>query len=287
MRLHILHRTTFEYEGKAHESVNEARLRPKDDATQSCHEFTLRITPEAEPRDYEDFYGNTAHYFEIFGHHSSLIVEATSVVETTPMDERPAVPLVTMEDLHRSADREMLAEFYSGSQYVPLDDAFQAEAESALSAGATDVWSAVCGLGEHIHRGFTYRPNATGVDTLAIDVLRLRYGVCQDFAHVHLGLCRALGIPARYVSGYFLNCTRPAREVEASHAWIEAWLPDFGWVAYDATHARLADDRYVKIATGRDYADIRPVNGTYRGAPPRSLEVEVAVREASPDLVRT
>jgi transglutaminase-like putative cysteine protease len=96
---------------------------------------------------------------------------------------------------------------------------------------------------------------------------------------VHLGLCRTLGIPARYVSGYFLNSARRPGENEASHAWIEAWLPGAGWLPYDTTHARPADDRYVKLAVGRDYADIRPVSGTYRGAPTRALRVAVCIRE--------
>jgi transglutaminase-like putative cysteine protease len=105
-------------------------------------------------------------------------------------------------------------------------------------------------------------------------------GVCQDFAHVHLGLCRSLGIPARYVSGYFLNTTRRTDEIEASHAWIEAWIPDHGWVGFDPTHDRPADERYVRVAVGRDYADIRPLSGSYRGAPTRELIVDVRVRLA-------
>jgi transglutaminase-like putative cysteine protease len=134
-------------------------------------------------------------------------------------------------------------------------------------------------MGRHIYRTFAYKPKTTGVDTRATEALKLRTGVCQDFAHVHLGLCRSLGIPARYVSGYFFNDTRRPREIEASHAWIEAYIPTFGWAAFDPTHDRIADERYVKIAVGRDYADIRPVNGTYRGAPTRSLNVKVTVRK--------
>jgi transglutaminase-like putative cysteine protease len=112
--------------------------------------------------------------------------------------------------------------------------------------------------------------------------MALRAGVCQDFAHVMLGLCRCIGIPARYASGYFLNSDRKPGEMEASHAWIEAFIPGHGWAAYDPTHARRPDERYVKVAVGRDYADIRPVSGTYRGAKTSELRVEVEVRE-TPD----
>ena len=285
MHLSILHRTTFTYAGKAHDSFNEVRLRPIDDAFQKCVNFDLRLEPTATPQDYSDFYGNTIHYFDIAEGHTKLIVEAQSLVETTPNDDRPSVPSVSSSDLEHSAEREMFAEFYTSSHYVPLEVELWREAQDALCDGRADVWNEVCRLGRHIYRTFAYKPKTTGVSTRANDALKLRMGVCQDFAHVHLGLCRSLGIPARYVSGYFFNTTRRPREIEASHAWIEAYVPGFGWAAFDATHDRPADDRYVKVAVGRDYADIRPINGTYRGAPTRSLKVDVKVRETNGRLV--
>jgi len=284
MHLRVLHRTTFVYAGKAHDSFNEVRLRPINDATQQCSDFKLNLTPTATPREYDDFYGNTVHYFELVENHTRLAIEAVSLVDTVPFAERPPVPRVDATALEGSAEREMLAEFYTSSHYVPLEVELWREAQDALAEGRGDVWSDVRRLGGHIYRTFAYKPKTTGVNTRAIDALKLRMGVCQDFAHVHLGLCRSLGIPARYVSGYFFNNTRRPREIEASHAWIEAYIPGHGWTAYDPTHDRPADERYVKVAVGRDYADIRPVNGTYRGAPTRSLKVEVTVREAKAPL---
>lgn len=280
MHLRVLHRTSFVYAGKAHDSFNEVRLRPINDTTQQCRDFQLNLTPSAAPREYDDFYGNTVQYFEVIESHTKLIIEAVSTVDTTPMAERPAIPRVAMEDLERSSEREMLAEFYNSSHYVPLDVELWREAQDALAEGSSDVWNNVRRLGSHVYRRFAYKPKTTGVNTKATDVLKLRMGVCQDFAHVHLGLCRCLGIPARYVSGYFFNNTRRPREIEASHAWIEAYVPGHGWTSWDPTHDRTADERYIKVAVGRDYADIRPVNGTYRGAPTRSLKVDVTVREA-------
>ena len=281
MNLRVLHRTTFTYAGKAHDSFNETRLRPVNDATQRCDDFTISLTPGTTPREYDDFHGNTVHYFEIIENHRQLVIEAASTVATVPTADRPPVPRVPSADLERSTEREMLAEFYNGSHYVPLEVELWREAQDALAEGRSDVWEDVRRLGGHIYRRFAYRPKSTGVSTLATDVLKLRMGVCQDFAHVHLGLCRSMGIPARYVSGYFFNTTRRPREIEASHAWIEAWIPGFGWAAFDPTHDRPADDRYIKLAVGRDYADIRSVNGTYRGAPTRSLKVDVTVREVA------
>ena len=286
MHLRILHRTTFTYDGKAHDSFNETRLRPISDATQRCLEFRLRTTPGTTPREYSDFYGNLVNYFEVIDQHGGLVIESISTVETTPLAQRPPVPRVALDELERSAEREMQAEFCNGSHYVPLEVELWREAQDALAEGRGDVWGDVRRLGAHIYRCFAYRPHTTGANTRATDVLKLRMGVCQDFAHVHLGLCRSLGIPARYVSGYFFNTTRRPRQIEASHAWIEAWVPGYGWAAFDPTHDRVADERYVKVAVGRDYADIRPVSGTYRGAPTRSLKVNVSVRECRPREVQ-
>jgi transglutaminase-like putative cysteine protease len=279
MLLHLIHRTTFVYAGPVQDSFNEVRLYPVSDATQQCRSFDLRLSPSASTRSYADFYGNTVHYFDVAEHHTKLVIEAASVVETTPLADRPAIPVVSVTELERSPEREMVAEFYSTSHYVPLEVELWREAQDALASGRADVWSDVRRLGEHVRRTFTYMPKTTGVNTRATEALKLRTGVCQDFAHVHLGLCRSVGIPARYVSGYFFNDTRRPREIEASHAWVEAYIPGYGWAAYDPTHDRPVDERYVKIAVGRDYGDIRPVNGTYRGAPTRWLKVKVSVRK--------
>jgi transglutaminase-like putative cysteine protease len=190
------------------------------------------------------------------------------------------VPAVSAAELAATPEREMVAEFAAATACVPLAVDIWREAQDALADGRSDVWTDVRRLGGHVHRAFAYRPGATGVHTTALDALRLRAGVCQDFAHVLLGLCRSAGIPARYVSGYFLDSELAPGTEEASHAWIEAFLPGHGWAPYDPTHDRVADERYVKVAVGRDYADIRPICGTYRGAATRELRVTVQVRAA-------
>jgi transglutaminase-like putative cysteine protease len=281
MLISLLHRTTFVYTTKAQDSFNEVRLRPLDDATQTCRSFELRTDPVTQIRDYVDFYGNTVHYFDVVPVHAKLVIEAVSEVETTPNSARPAVPVVPVSVLSGGTERELRAEFLTDSHYVPLDVELWKEAQDALAAGRRDIWSDVQTLCAHVYRTFTYKPRATGVSTRATDALKLKKGVCQDFAHVALGLCRCSGIPARYVSGYFIKAQRQPEEEEASHAWLEAFIPGFGWAAYDPTHDRVADDRYVKVAAGRDYGDIRPVSGTYRGGKTRSLTVDVRVREAA------
>jgi transglutaminase-like putative cysteine protease len=278
MLISLLHRTTFAYAGKAHDSFNEVRLKPLDDASQLCRSFELRTDPATQMRDYLDFYGNTVHYFDIMAGHEKLVIEAVSQVETTPNAARPEVPVVPNGE--GDAERELRAEFVVDSHYVPLDVSVWKEAQDALQDGRVDIWADVRRICQHVYRTFAYKPRSTGVATLATDAIKLRSGVCQDFAHVALGMCRTSGIPARYVSGYFIKVERRAGEEEASHAWIEAFVPGYGWAAYDPTHDRAADERYVKVACGRDYGDIRPVSGTYRGGKTRSLSVEVRLREA-------
>ena len=272
MQLRVVHRTTFTYAGEAKESFNEVRLRPADTDTQRCLDFSLRIDPGTEPRDYADFHGNTVHYFEVHAPHQRLCVTAVSRIETTPLAARPAVPEVTAEELAASPEREMLAEFHTDSPYVPLEVELWREAQDALEGRRGEVWGDVRRLGEHIHRTFTYRPNSTGVSTRAPDALRLRAGVCQDYAHVLVGLCRSLRIPALYVSGYFFT---PG--ADASHAWAEVYVPGHGWRGLDPTHGTQPDDRYIKVAVGRDYADVAPTRGHYKGTQKRSIDVAVEI----------
>ncbi len=279
MLINLLHRTTFVYSGPARDSFNEVRLKPVDDVNQACRSFELKTDPATQHREYVDFYGNTVQYFDVTAEHSRLMIEAVSEVETTPTAARRPVPVVPSADLETNPDRELYLEFLAASHYVPLDVELWRETQDALVGGRSDVWTDVQRICRHIFQTFAYKPKSTGVGTLATAALQLRSGVCQDFAHVALGMCRSARIPARYVSGYFVKIQRRPGEEEASHAWIEGFVPGYGWAGFDPTHDRPADDRYVKIASGRDYSDIRPVSGTYRGGKTRSLEVEVRVRE--------
>lgn len=283
MLLRLLHRTTFTYAGPVRDSFNEVRLHPVDDDRQSCRRFELRVDPRGgHVRDYRDYYGNLVHYFDIPDPHEQLVIEAVSEVETLPDELRPAVPVVSTADNPKAGVSELYAEYLAESHYVPLGVELWRETQDVFAiTPRCDVWTDTRNLGRHLFKTFRYQPNTTGVNTLATDALAQRMGVCQDFAHVMLGFCRQSGLPARYVSGYFFNNQLRPGEVEASHAWVEVLVPGFGWLGYDPTHDRPADERYVKIAAGRDYADIRPVSGTYRGAPTRELRVEVAVREAT------
>jgi len=229
---------------------------------------------------YHDFYLNRVDHFDLHHAHESLEVEASSVVQTHPDPRGEVVGEFPPGLLDDAGLEENYFDFLADSHFVTLDAEVWREAIDVLPGGVTDLWRDALRLAGHLYRSFTYVPSATHAGTRVSEVLRTRRGVCQDYAHVLLGLCRTQGIPARYVSGYFYHDARRDGEPEASHAWVEVFLPGYGWKGIDPTHDRLSDLRYVKLAVGRDYADIRPVNGSYRGRGTRQLAVEVEVRLA-------
>ena len=275
--LSISHLTRYSYEGKVRDSFNEARLQPITDSLQKCQEFQFYIDPATPVRDYPDFYGNCVHYFDVPEPHESLQVEAKSLVQTY-LEDRGPIPLVGQDALDDLLIKDTHFDFLNSSEFVSLQAEVWREALDALPGGLTDVWNDTIKIGEHIHRNYKYTPLSTTVNTRAVEVVRKKQGVCQDFAHLMLGLCRIHKIPARYVSGYFLNQHKLPGEIEASHAWLEVFIPGYGWKGYDPTHRRVPDTRYVRLAAGRDYGDIRPVGGTFRGKGTRKMVVEVSVQ---------
>jgi transglutaminase-like putative cysteine protease len=280
VRLEVVHTTRFRYSGKIAETVMELRVRPLDGLGQHCRDFDLRITPRSAVGSYRDGFGNHVHYFNHLAPHDQIAVVSRSLVETgsfpnlplpgsgsggTPsaygqdgfpedfLDSRP--PVVQVAGVRRLADR-----------FRPADLEDGAAVEAALDA-----------LTEHIHARFEYRPDITTVYTAVDEVLKLRSGVCQDFAHLFLAVARAMGVAARYVSGYI---TRVDGHVGhgASHAWAEAWIPGRGWIGYDPTNPVKAGDHHVRVAVGRDYRDVAPTRGVYLGAATEALEVAVDTR---------
>ena len=205
MLIRIVHTTKFIYAGTAQNNFNEVRLRPVDDDFQTCKRFSLTTWPASTPREYSDFYGNAVYYFDVPETHKELVVEVQSEVETTPDDARKPIPEIAFADLEKSPEREMQAEFMADTAYVGITEEIKAEANVALMGIRKDVWNDVCAIGKHVYNTFKFTPKATSVSTSANEALKLKRGVCQDYAHVMLGLGRAASIPMRYASGYFFN----------------------------------------------------------------------------------
>ena len=278
MKLHVHHRTRFKYAASVRESFNEARLQPVTTGDQVCHSFLLKILPTSKLSHYLDFYLNYVHLFDLTQPHTELVVEATSTVTT---GDEPALPAgatpAPLKEIGACARLDRCYDFLQSSKYVEVAPELWRLALDTTD-GQSDTWQAAQAIMRHIHQEFRYQPAITHAHTHMREVLEARAGVCQDFAHVMIGLCRALKIPARYVSGYLYN--GPADQLkgaQASHAWVEVCLPGHGWCGLDPTNNRQADGHYVKVAVGRDYADVSPLKGTYRGTAKRQLSVEVLV----------
>jgi transglutaminase-like putative cysteine protease len=237
MKLRTLHRTRYQYAAPVRESFNEARLRPATTDRQECRHFELRITPAARLSHYQDFYQNCVHLFEIAAAHRELVIEATALV-TTP--EGPSLPPgarpAPLAETGQCVLLDRCYDFLPPSTYVDITPETVALAREAVGS-ATDVWEAAQAISRRIQQDFQYRPAATNVHTHMREVLKARHGVCQDFAHVMIGYCRALKIPARYVSGYLYN--GPADQLkgaQASHAWTEVYVMGHGWCGLDPTN---------------------------------------------------
>lgn len=280
-RLRVRHLTRYDYDGDVTERFNDVRLCPVSDPLQRCEAYELRIEPSVPVHSYHDFYLNRVDHFDISVPHRHLEVEVNSIVETRP-DARGEVPAgIGPEGLEDPKIDVNFFDFQMESLYVTRDVAVWREAVDVIGGPVTDLWADAVKLGRHVFRTFTYLPASTDVSTRVTDVLQAREGVCQDFAHVMLALCRTQDIPARYVSGYFFSPTRPESENEATHAWVEIYIPGYGWKGFDPTHDRVPDTHYIKLAVGRDYHDIKPISGRFRGRMTEErMHVEVSIRAA-------
>jgi transglutaminase-like putative cysteine protease len=273
MHWEISHRTQYTYASPVRDSFNEARLQPFSDEWQSVDYFLLKILPAARLRHHHDFYSNVVHHFEIAEPHSILSVESNLRVTTRPRPvlEESATPWL-LARIEEAAREPRVFEFLQESRFVDLSPETWRLALDAIQ-GFTDTWQAALALLKFVHDFLKYESNSTTVHTHARDVLRDKRGVCQDFAHVMLSLCRSVKIPALYVSGYL------ATEIaSATHAWVEVLIPGVGWRALDPLHNRQTDETYVKVAVGRDYADVAPLTGNYKGTTERQMQVQIAIR---------
>jgi transglutaminase-like putative cysteine protease len=281
VRYRIRHRTSYRYAREVFESFNEVRLQPLACASQTLLDFDLQIEPPATTISFRDYYGNAVHDFGVAYLHDRLVIEATSdVVTHAEVDEPLAGPAEGEPDASPSI-RELagdealaddLAEFLGPSAYVPLADESAAVAEAVLAEDPeTSALAFLTRAADHVRARLEFRVGATTVESSVAEVLAGGSGVCQDFAHVLISLCRHAGLPARYVSGYLGG----VEVASASHAWAEAYVPPYGWLGVDATLGTPCTGRHVKLGVGRDYADVAVLRGTYQGGGHAELEVEV------------
>lgn len=276
MLIDIVHTTRFSYDAPIVESVMETHLEPRNDAFQRRLFHQLEVRPATRVQRYQDGFGNGVSCFTVLQPHAELIVTASSRVETllaNPFEPpgRPEPPLDPVEAWP-------FLQFGGPVLDLPEVRALAARCGPTPREAPIEWLQQVMGI---IHDTFTYESEVTTVRSTVADLLALERGVCQDFAHLMIALCRIHAVPARYASGYiFTDSAHAARGGGASHAWCEAYVPGFGWRGFDPTNGVLAAESHVKVGQGRSYQDVPPTRGIYRGLAEERVDVRVSTTAA-------
>jgi transglutaminase-like putative cysteine protease len=274
MILEIQHETYATYSEPVRESTTEVRMEPVSNTDQSCHSFHLAVDPPTEPVRYQDGFGNRVHSFNLLPVHSHVRILAAGIVETLaqPRDLNNALDRYPL-DLEKTQLEALGFLLRRGAvAHTNLLDPVLAEVKPVAGQSLGQWLLQVC---HYIYSQFEYAPYVTLAQSPIDDVLLNRKGVCQDFTHLMISVLRAYEVPARYVSGYI---HRPGKESQ-SHAWCEAWLPEMGWVGLDPTNDCVIDENFIKVAIGRDFSDVPPNKGLYRGRAMEKMSVRVETRE--------
>ncbi len=276
----ILHKTRFRYSAPVSEAVTEVRMQPRSEGNQRCLSFRLTTAPPARVNNYTDCYGNTVHHFDIPAPHRLTTITAEAIVILQPpplLPDRLAPDAWTALDA--LTDSEDHWDFLAPSAFAHRTPLLDGLAHELDLRRRDDPLSLLTELNQRLYDAFAYDSEHTDVDSPIDVALAARRGVCQDFAHIMIALVRSLRIPCRYVSGYLFHQVEDHdRSAEdATHAWVEALLPELGWVGFDPTNNLIAGERHIRTAVGRDYADVPPTRGVYKGRAEEILEVGVKV----------
>lgn len=281
MEFLIDHETVYRYGDSVSESYTVVHLQPRNDPRQYCTRYDLGISPLGPVYSYRDRYGNDVQHFAVVPEHEELRIVARSRVVTVPGNGMTVPHGVTLGRIEADPYVPDLYDFRHASPYVALGDVRPLLERIVAPPG--DLAAYFMAAGRYVHDTFAYVPGSTTVATTVAEAVAASEGVCQDFAHVLIALARARGIPTRYASGYIFRGSEATVGAEPSHAWAEAYLPPYGWVGFDPTNDRLVDDAFVLVAVGRDYGDVSPTRGFYRGRSLATLDVNVSVDAASFD----
>jgi transglutaminase-like putative cysteine protease len=288
MHYTVRHETRFRYSQPISESVMEVYMQPRSEATQRCLRFKLLTNPQARVFEHYDYLGNMVHSFDIQVQHKQLHLIAESLVE---MIAPPPLPESLGEDAWDTLDAAVHeADFWDILMPSPRTEPTEMLNQFAQELDLrrrTDPLQLLREITAAIYQTFDYDVTSTEVDSPMDVALEARRGVCQDFTHVMTALVRGVGIPCRYVSGYLFNKHGDRSIPDASHAWVEAYLPQTGWIGFDPTNNLLAGERHVRVAVGRDYNDVPPTRGIFRGGAETELEVAVHVTPTEAPFVES
>jgi len=283
----VTHITSYRYSQAVSICHNEARLTPRSTSYQRLLRSQLLVEPAVATHDRGvDYFGNGVHWFSLQEAHTHLDVTAVSEVDLSPFQAPAAALSAAWESARdrlredRSPDGLAAYELVFESPHIRFDPDLVAYAQASFPRGRP-LLEAVLDLTRRIHTEFQYQPGSTTVATPLREVLRARRGVCQDFAHLEIGMLRSLGLSARYVSGYVYNRPRGGEPAltggDASHAWLSVYCPDFGYVDFDPTNGVIPSDEHVTLAWGRDFSDASPLKGVILGGGEHTVSVSVDV----------
>ena len=275
----IRHVTRFRYSAPVRESVMELRMQPRSEGPQTLRSFQIVTQPRAQLYAYTDHAGNAVYHFNVLREHEELRIEAQAVVEVA---RPPALPQAADGlEWERYNAYNLTAQHYDllgPSKFARPSPALAAFARArGLEQPDGDPLGALKRLMNAIRDSFEYELGITQVHSPIEHALEHGRGVCQDFAHIMIAVARGWGIPTRYVSGYLHHGRQDRSEDSATHAWVESYLPSLGWIGFDPTNGMLANERHIRAAVGRDYADVPPTRGTFKGVAESELAIAVSV----------
>jgi transglutaminase-like putative cysteine protease len=276
-KFHITHITRYLYREPINDSANQIMLYPLEDEYQSVISHQLRITDNPLVETYKDYYNNTVGAFTNPGVHSALTIdsELTVVTHSRPMPVDAAQQKEQWDLLKQLRYQLPYINFLMPQHFNRLPEVLEiVNKEQAREQTPLQLAKA---LSTYVYENFEYKAGVTTVETTLDEVLELKSGVCQDFAHLLLVMVRLAGIPARYISGYICPNKNGMRGEGATHAWVEAYIPFYGWLGLDPTNNIVVDDKHVRLAVGRSFSDCSPVKGTFKGKAQHQLEVNVTV----------
>jgi transglutaminase-like putative cysteine protease len=271
----IQHITKYTYNRPVKESVNQLRIYPIASEQQEILQQEVNITSDPEMFFFLDYWGNRCADFSLMAAHTSLVIDSRVVIRTIGQDSITVVDS-TREDLRPYIEKDFQLLELARPEEIQSSDAIR-EILALLDCEQKTVMQIVEACSSHIFNSFQYIKGITNIETTVDEILEHRSGVCQDFAHVLLQLLRSLRIPSRYVSGYICPNKNGMRGEGATHAWVEAWIPQLGWTGIDPTNNVWATTHHVKLAVGRNFNDCTPVKGTFKGLARQTLSVYVSV----------
>lgn len=272
----IYHVTKYNYNRPVKESMNEIKIFPFQCPEQEILQHELLITNNPEVQVFNDYWSNKTGVFNVLALHKELVVESKLIVRTTASSQLKINFHSGFAELEKeiAGDLKMLevATKDNIESQPEVDDILESFYQPDKSVAAV-----IESCSEYIFKHFKYVKGITDIETTVDEILVHRSGVCQDFAHLMLQVLRSVHIPSRYVSGYICPNKNGMRGEGATHAWVEAWIPGYGWAGIDPTNNVWVTNTHVKLAVGRHFMDCSPVKGSFRGPAQQTLSVYVSV----------